>query len=244
MNIQDLMTDDLSKVAQFEAACNDMIDARYILAEDRIIKIMHTVALSRVLQRIITGALKGFDYGAAARNCFNNGGFNPASEKDHVALVFCILADIDNHKIYLNDFLREFFWEGEINASYASFCATLIAPFRDYVTGALKQAQGNAYEQPKDQSCDWIPEQSNEIYESQPSKLERKAMDLVNAIENYNGFSQLEKEEYIFMCDSIATKGRDDISGARALAIGLKRLVGSVPEIAPFMEDVIGELGY
>ena len=140
MNIYDLMTDDLGKVKEFEAACEDMLNSRYILADSKIIKILQTVALSTVLQSIIGGALKGFDYAATARKWGDNDAKPPETEKDHVALVFCILADLDNHRIYLNDFLRSFFWNGDINSAYSAFCNAFVAPFEHYVVGALSQA--------------------------------------------------------------------------------------------------------
>lgn len=225
MNIQDLMTDDLNKVIEFEAACDDMVNSKYLLAEDRIIKILKTVALSTVLQEVISSALKGFDYGAAARECISEGKFKLSTEKSHVALVFCILADIDNHKIYLNDFLRKFFWDGDINSAYDAFCKTLIIPFKNYVAGAFTKAQ----------PAEFSPDERTAL-------LERKTMNLASAISNYQGFSSTDKEEYIFMCDNIATTGKVDISGARALAIGLKKLIGTVPELASLMEEVEGAL--
>lgn len=223
MNIKDLMTDDLGKVAEFEAACDDMINSRYILAESKIIKIMQTVALSTVLQRIIGDALNGFDYAAAAREWQNGGIKMPADEKDFVALVFCILADVDNRRIFLSDFLRKFFWNGDINSAYASFCASMITPFKTFVASA--------------------PSHVKRADSSVGSLLERKAMNLAAAIEKYEGFERQEKDEYIFMCDSIADKARTDVTGARALAIGLKRLMGSVPELAPLVDGIVVELG-
>lgn len=224
MSIQEFMTDDLSKVAEFEAACNEMIGLRYILAEGKIIKILQIVATSTVLQRIIGTALKGFDYAEVARQ-WNGGSVKPpVSEKDQVAFAFCVLADIDSHKIVLSDFLRKFFWNGDINSSFADFCVTLIEPFKNYVVGALNRV--------------------NEKSESVKVDIETKAMKLADAIDSYNGFSQTDKEEYIFMCDNIASKAKDDLSGARALAVALKKLVGDIPEIEPAVADIIGELGY
>ena len=260
MNIKDLMTDSVSKVAEFEAACDDMINSRYILAESKIIKILQTVALSTVLQRIIGGALKGFNYIATASSWYDGGIKMPESEKEQVALTFCILADIDNGKIYLNDFLRKFFWDGDINSAYETFNTTLIEPFKNFVVGALSQAQQDPpitrlerkeepsapvaqFESAATQMGDVSQfERPQFDFDSMPD-LERKAMNLADVIERYKGFSQNEKDEYIFMCDTIASKARGDISSARALAIGLKRLVGEIPEIMPFMADLTEELG-
>lgn len=224
MNIKDLMTDDLSKVGEFEAACDDFINSRYILTESKIIKILQIVATSTVLQRIITDALKGFDYTATAGQWNDNTIVIPPSEKDLVALVFCLLADIDNRKIQLSDFLRRFFSKDDINSSFAYFCETLIVPFKNYVVGALGQAQ---------------KERLAEDY----ARLERKVMRLAEVIERYTGFDKTAKDEYILLCDNIATKARENFSAARAAASNIYKRLGGIPEIAPFVGDVVSELG-
>lgn len=261
MNIKDLMTDSVSKVAEFEAACDDMINSRYILAESKIIKILQTVALSTVLQRIIGGALKGFNYIATASSWYDGEIKMPESEKEQIALTFCILADIDNGKIYLNDFLRKFFWDGDINSAYETFNATLIEPFKNFVVGALSQAQidppivrperqtsqqsapAAQFESAATQMGDGGQFEAPQFDVDSMPNLQRKATDLADVIERYMGFSQNEKDEYIFMCDTIADRARVDIAGARALAVGLKRLVGEIPEIMPYMVDLTEELG-
>lgn len=216
MNIKDLMTDDAEKLTEFAAECDDMCNSQYILAEGKIIKLLQTVAISTLLQKIICESLNGFDYAASARKCLRAGKIQTSSRKEHIALTFCILADIDGGKILLNDFLRKFFYNGDINTAYSSFCETLIVPFKNYI----------------------LSEEPQNDYKS----LERKAMDLAAAIEKYGGYLQNEKEEYIFMCDNIASKARSDLSGARALAIGLKKSIGDVPELMPYLTDMLGEL--
>ncbi|MBE5731093.1 MAG: hypothetical protein E7350_04005 [Clostridiales bacterium] len=232
MNIKDLMTDDISKVDEFSAYLDEMINSRYILAEGKIIKILQTVATSTVLQQIIASALKGFDYGMAARD-YNAGKIRPPfAPKEHVAFVFCILADIDSHKISLNDFLRRFFWggdvaawNGDINTAYASFCKALLVPFKQYVVEAISDKK------------------KSEVCTANYENVERQAMELADAIEKYSAMLQSEKEEYIFLCDHVAAKARTDISGARALAFGLKRLAAQ-PNLMPYVTALLNELDY
>lgn len=217
MDIKELMTDDIGMVSEFESACDDMISCRYILAEGKIIKILQTVALSTVLQNVIGRALKDFDYGATAMS-WRNGGFKPlASEKDYVALSMCILSDIDNGKIYLSDFLRQFFWDGSISTAYSAFCGTLIEPFKRYVLAAAGRATSKDF-----------------------SSIAQKAITLAERIEKLN-LSQNEKEEYIFMCDGLASKARTDISAARGYAIALKRLLSDT-ELSALANDLSDEL--
>ena len=225
MNIKELMTDDYGKVDEFASFCDELISSRYILAEGKIIKILQMVAVSTVLQRVIGAALKGFDYEGTARELSLGKIKLPLSEKNHVALVFCVLADIDSRKILLSDFLRKFFWEGDINSSYAAFVATTIVPFKNYVVGAIMQ---NA--QMDDVTVNY-------------SRIERRAMDLADAIDKNGSLTTSQKEEYIFLCDNIATKARADIENARALALGIKNLT-TMSDLAPFVANLLGELGF
>ncbi len=392
MNIYDLMTDDLGKVKEFEAACEDMLNSRYILADSKIIRILQTVALSTVLQSIIGGALKGFDYAATAREWGNGKMKMPSTEKDHVALVFCVLADLDGHKINFNDFLKSFFWNGDINMAYATFCSSMVAPFKRYVVGALAQAHGGpqnqdtvppeitepkvasfdvgnetitkheepaakTYEEPFKLSPEEQAFKTDDIYEEPAFRLppeeptfnvannyeeptfrlppeeptfnvtnnyeepafrlppeeptfnvannyeepafrlppdeptfnvannyeepafrlppeeptfnvannyeepafrlppdeqtyqggsvssfDRKINNLAEAIERYLYESREIKDEYIFECDKIASLARTDRMGALQYAQYLKNLLGHVPEITPYITDVIEEL--
>ncbi len=372
MNIYDLMTDDLEKVKEFEAACEDMLNSRYILADSKIIRILQTVALSTVLQSIIGGALKGFDYAATAREWGNGKMKMPSTEKDYVALVFCVLADLDSHKINFNDFLKSFFWNGDINMAYATFCSSMVAPFKRYVVGALAQARGeepqkqvnlppeitepkvasfdvrddlitkheefaaNAHDEaiklsPEEQTYSTVdnyeeptfrlppdeptynaadsyeeptfrlppeeptynaadnyeeptfrlppdeptynaadnyeeptfrlpPEEQTfnmaDMYDegfrlppdeptyqgSGVSSFDRKINNLAEAIERYLYESREIKDEYIFECDKIASLARTDRMGALQYAQYLKNLLGHVPEITPYITDVIEEL--
>lgn len=198
MDIKELMTDDLSMVTEFEEACNDMASCRYILADGKIIKILQTIALSNVLQSVIGGALKGFDYAETARSW--QGGFvEPTTEKDHVALTMCILSDIDNGKIILSDFLRRFFWEDNINTAYTAFCNKLIEPFKRCVVEAAVRAT-------KDFS------NVEQLAKSIAEGIERMEMD-------FN-----DKTELILLCDS-AAKARLNLTEARNSAAMLARMM-------------------
>ncbi|MBR2967486.1 MAG: hypothetical protein IKC35_01750 [Clostridia bacterium] len=225
MNIKELMTDDYGKVHEFAGFCDEMISSRYILAEGKIIKILQTVAISTVLQRTISAALKGFDYEGTARDLSLGKIKPPLNEKNHVALVFCVLADIDSRKIFLSDFLRKFFWDGDINSSYASFVSSMLVPFKNFVVSAIMQ---NA--QMDDVSVNF-------------DRIERRVMDLADAIDKSGNLTTSQKEEYIFLCDNIAHKARTDIENARALAIGIKSLT-AMPDLAPFVANLLSELGF
>lgn len=194
MDIKELMTDDIGMVTEFEEACNDMESCRYILADGKIIKILQIIALSNVLQNVIGGALKGFNYAETARTW--QGGFvEPATEKDHVAITVCILSDIDNGKIILSDFLRRFFWVDNINTSYSAFCGKLIEPFKRYVVDAAMRAT-------KDFS------NVEQIAQAIAAKVEQMDLD----------FS--DKTELILLCDG-AAKARLNVSEARNSAMAL-----------------------
>lgn len=221
MDIRDFTTDDFGKVNEFEAACDEMITCRYILAEGKIIKILQVIATSTILQSVIGGALKGFDYGATARSWREGGFIPPASEKDYVALVTCILSDIDNRKIFLNDFLRRFFRNENINLSYEAFCNTLIAPFKRYVLAACGVRNDGAI----------------------GAEIEQKAIGLASAIEKSEDIAPSDKEKIVFMCDAVISKSRTDVLAAKAYVSELKRLLGGDAALSAYVSDLAKEFG-
>lgn len=216
MEIKELMTDDFSLVNEFEEACNEMLSCRYILAEARVIKILQTIAISNVLQNVIGGALKGFDYLATARTWSDNGKFiEPSSEKEYVALTMCILADVDSGKIVLSDFLRQFFWDGSINDAYIAFCNMLVEPFKRYVVDAAMRAT-------KDFSS------VEELAQAIADGIDRMDLDFAD------------KSDRLLLCDS-AAKARLDVEEAKESAAKLGQMLMGT-ELEPLVNELIAAL--
>ena len=103
--------EELSKIAQFIAGCNDMINGKFILADVKITKVLNNIAESEELYRFISECMNNFDFikelhRAEMKNSLNSGAFTPPQEPEKlVAFVFCLLVECDAKRIDFYSFI-------------------------------------------------------------------------------------------------------------------------------------------
>ena len=131
--------EELSKIAQFVASCDDMINGKFILADVKITKVLNMIAGSEELYRYISECMVGFDFvreyhRAEVKNNLNGGSFAAPSEPEKlVAFVFCVLVECDAKRFDFYNFINENFGkEGKAN-SYNAFATTLLVPFKEII---------------------------------------------------------------------------------------------------------------
>ena len=62
----------------------------------------------------------------------------PESEEKIIALVFCILLEVDNQKMNLQTFVNDYFYSPEgYNISYSNFALSVLVPFKNAVLEVL-----------------------------------------------------------------------------------------------------------
>src|SRR5574344_2091421 len=134
-------SEELSKISQFVASCNDMINGKFILADVKITKILNMIAGSDELYRYITECMTGFDFSreyhrAEVKNGLNGGVFAvPAEREKVVAFVFCLLVECDAKRIDFYNFINENFIAENRSDAYKFFSTKLLVPFRDILAG-------------------------------------------------------------------------------------------------------------
>lgn len=143
-SITELMSDNPEKLNEFSQACDELVATRYILAESKLTKVLKVIATSKLIYDMFDKNLKGFDYKGTAKKCMTlSNGTNRSIvlPEDNVAklnFVFCLLVDIENHNIYFNDFLREFYFtSNDINIAFDEFCREIIIPFKETLLSAF-----------------------------------------------------------------------------------------------------------
>ena len=131
--------EELTKINEFIAGCNDMINGKFILAEVKITKILNMIAGSEELYRYITECMNGFDFvkeyhRAEMKNGLNNGVFSaPQQPEKLVAFVFCLLVECDSKRVDFYSFINDNFISKDRHEVYAKFANTLLVPFRDTI---------------------------------------------------------------------------------------------------------------
>ena len=136
-----ISNDELAKITQFVAGCNDIINGKFILADVKITKVLKMISESDELYRFITECMNGFDFlrefhRAEMKNSLNGGSFSaPQQPEKLVAFVFCLLVECDAKRIDFYNFINENFISKDRSDVYTKFANTLLVPFRDIIAG-------------------------------------------------------------------------------------------------------------
>lgn len=132
------------KLKNFFASVNEMIGGRFILSDVKVAKVLKNIASSEVLYDMFAKCLVNFNYDAEfsrakVSNRVNGGYFvMPDEESKIVALVFCMLLEIDNQKLNLQSFVSENFFSADgYNISYSNFALNVLVPFKTCVMNIL-----------------------------------------------------------------------------------------------------------
>lgn len=132
------------KIKNFFASVNEMIGGRFILSDVKVAKVLKNIASSEVLYDMFAKCLVNFNYEAEfsrakVSNRVNGGYFvMPDDEGKIVALVFCMLLEIDNQKLNLQSFVSENFFSADgYNISYSNFALNVLVPFKTCVMNIL-----------------------------------------------------------------------------------------------------------
>lgn len=137
------MEDTNAQIVRFLNACEDLITAKFILADSKIGEILKAVAASPELTRLFGAVTEGFRYAEVKKALLrfpaephgsHGAAYLPADRREILAFVFCLLVEFDGGSMNFNDFLLRYFYEdGSYTASYALFVGRMICPFRDIV---------------------------------------------------------------------------------------------------------------
>lgn len=127
--------EELTKISQFIAGCNDMINGKFLLADIKITKMLNMLAGSQELYNYIKECMIDYDFSreyhrAEVKNRMNGGVFAvPATPNSLVAFVFCLFVECDAKRIDFYNFIKENFASESKNDSYKLFAETLLVPF-------------------------------------------------------------------------------------------------------------------
>lgn len=163
-------------VSDFYQACSDMKNAKCILADAKIAKVLKTIVADPELISAVGEALVNFNFDnelskALVKNELQSLYFQLPKEQDKIiALVFGILSEIDAHRMDLHAFLHEFFNAGQdgLVESFSRFVREVILPFRDTMC----------------QKADYEPPRENGAHSLEDADLESSRM--VGVLEKCN----------------------------------------------------------
>ncbi|MBR1926013.1 MAG: hypothetical protein IJ837_04115 [Clostridia bacterium] len=135
-----------NNLIDFYDACTDMQNAKIILADAKIGKILRIILESADLFATVGECLINFNYEIEKQKAqIKNDGKPlylklPQEQKKLVALVFNLLSEFDTHTLDLHSFIREYFTSGDsfdMSYGFLNFVHKVIFPFRDALCAIL-----------------------------------------------------------------------------------------------------------
>lgn len=152
-----------ANIEKFIGEVNRFSTSKFILYESKLSRFLSSLSNNQTIYDIIEKCLKGFDFDSEFRRVFGNTQTKvslPNKPDKLVALVFCILVEIDGKKIDFYKFLKTYFVANEINLAFAQFIEEIIFPFR----AAVMALYGDG-------------EEEDELEEVQLEEVEEKQVD-------------------------------------------------------------------
>lgn len=121
-----------TNVENFVKELNKFSGAKFILYEDKLSKFLTSLSANETFYSLIEKCLKGFDFEMEFKRSMNSSRIAlPTKAEKLIALVFCILVEVDDKKIDFFKFLKTYFSADNINVSFAKFNEEMIKPFKN-----------------------------------------------------------------------------------------------------------------
>lgn len=242
------------QLKSFFTSCNDMIDGRFILSDIKIARILKAIAESQIIYELVTKCLINFSFeqelkNAKTSNRVNGGYFKmPLQEHKIIALVFCLLLEIDNKKLNLQNFITDNFFSSQgYNVSYSNFAMVMLIPFKNSVMNELSCKEDgtqvvneNDILENNQVKMEQVLENTKEITMDTKAKLQfanlRVALtELVGAIKLSSKLKINQKEELLIVSNAIADAIKhENLKLISALVIAFEYALKNNKNIKPY----------
>lgn len=253
---------DKQKLKNFFNACNEMIDGRFILSDIKITKILKSVAESVPVYDLVTTSLINFNFEHELKTARTsnkvNGGYFTMPEPEHkiIALVFCLLLEVNNKKINLQNFITENFFSPQgYNISYSNFSMVMLVPFKTAILNQLGCTEEGEFIKMENQELqknqitmeqameDKKTEQVNSKTKIQFANLTVALTKLVSAIKVNKKLKIEKKEELLIVANAIADSiVQENLKLINALVIAFEYSLHGNRIIKPYYDNFIDNL--
>lgn len=144
-------------LTQFNKACEEFINGKYILANIKIKALINEINNSSQLTDLVSGCLDGFDFATTWRESVTSQGLIlPNDDKSIVGYCFNVLYNLDQGTITLLDLLNKYFSSSKLSGGeeFKLFANTIVEPFKTainklynstYVNTETHEYQSNVY---------------------------------------------------------------------------------------------------
>lgn len=233
-------------VENFKSKMDELINSKYILADNKVSDVLKTISDSSMLFELFEHVTANFDYETAKTVCFMKidgvGQFTmPKKDEDILAFCFLLLLEIDAKKVDVLSLCSEYFVSPDgKQGSYDLFANSVLTVFK-LITVKVAEFLISADEdvaEVKSEDCS-----DNEQEEIPPSKAETEIFILKEKVIEAKEKNPKEVEIYdelIFILDELSYFVRtSNAEGITLALIGLKYIKSYVKKVKIDMDTII-----
>ena len=220
-NIKNYFDSGEEGVYGFLAACDSMLETKFVLSERKITELLELIAASTVLHKIVGGACKGFDFPAQLASATIKMGQTtsllvPMGRNEQIAFAVNLLYAFDVDGMLFRQFLEEYYYSGNgLNFAFTSFVRNIILPLRRNIESAYREYMTSALV-----SC------NQPISEVQLADVRAAIYELIRQLPQEDGVIPQVKGEMLQFLEGVqAAIESDRLKLARTMASGLKNIM-------------------
>ena len=137
------MPENKEEIKRVIAACNEFMNTKILFINRKVQDLLEEIAKCQDVYNLISDCLNVFNRDKEYDRAFNISNLGkgtfimPREEVKIIALVFCILGDINSGKISFDELVGKFFTDEDGRKDYSLFMTTVILPFRDLIAEAF-----------------------------------------------------------------------------------------------------------
>lgn len=137
------MPENMEGVKSVIAVCNEVMTTKILFIDRKIQKLLEEIARCPEVYNLVSDCLnvfnrdKEYDRAFSISNSGKGTFILPKEEVKVIALVFCILGDINSRVMSLDELVAKFFTDEEGRKDYNMFMQKVIVPFRDLISEAF-----------------------------------------------------------------------------------------------------------
>lgn len=189
-------------IIDFYRSCDEMIEGRFILSDTKVSNILKCIVKSEVLYNLYSVCMKDFKFKTILGRCLAensaNGGYfvMPEDEKEIVALVTCLLLEVDKKNINLQTFVTEnFFSPDGYNISYNNFALTILVTYKTAIKNLIGVDENGNVEDVEDIDGEQLEIEEETIETDKNTKILLANL-IMNIQELHNGINDDSKIKY------------------------------------------------
>lgn len=198
----------------FNTACDDFVNGKYILADVKISSLLNIIAEDEKLRNIVASTLEDYDFKEKLINATKSEGNGyvlilPTDEKEIIAFVYSLFYRFNNKTIDFYDFISQYYKSDDENPGkeFYNFANAIITPFKNAINSIYSKRH--------------VIVESDDYQKNYYNKLITTVKLIVKNIDNFK-LKMNEKEEFTMLLNSLyLASQKNDKKLVFSLMIGL-----------------------